>query len=172
MIFHRFFLPFFGCLLVSFWPPFEILVGVNFRCFFQSKNGVMFQSIFWRLLDGFWVPRPSKIKLSCTRDAHFRKITFFVLVSFFVEFWTPKASQNGPKIHQKIDQKINTILHWKKKPFYRKREPRWGPQGVPKREFWRSLGVSFSRPLPGTQNGCKMVSKWSQNGCKMGPKLT
>ena len=158
----------FGVISAPFWDPF----GSIFDVFFQSKIGLIFQSIFWRLLDGFWVPRPSKIELSCKRDAHFRKITFFVLVSFFLEFWSPKASQNGPKIQQKINKKSMKFYIEKRTTFYRKREPRWGPQGVPKREFWRSLGVSFPRPLPGTQNWCKMGPKWTQNTSKFKLKLS
>ena len=37
--FSSFFLLFFGCLLVSFWPPFEILLGSIFDVFFNQKLG-------------------------------------------------------------------------------------------------------------------------------------
>ena len=158
----------FGPIWEPFWDPF----GVKIQCFFSLKNALICWYPFWRLWDGFWVPRPSKIELSCKRDAHFRKITFFVMVPFFVEFWCPKASQNEANIHQKINQKINAILHWKKDHFLSKKGAQMGSQGVPKREFWRSLGVSFSRPLPGTQNGCKMDPKWSENRSKLELKLS
>ena len=145
-----------SAILVPFWDPF----GVNFRCFFQSKIGLIFQSIFWRLLDGFWVPRPSKIELSCIRDAHFRKITFFVLVSFFVEFWTPKASQNTPKIHQKINQKINTILHWKKDHFLSKRGAQMGSPRGPKTWILEVPWGVFFTTSP-------RYPKWMQNDTNM-----
>ena len=44
---------------------------------------------------------------------------------------------------------------------------RLGPEGFPKRDFWGSVGVSFSAPLQGTPNGCRMTPKWSQHDSKL-----
>ena len=163
---NHFFDCFFNCFfnvfssnLGPFWYPF----GINFQCIFSLKNALIFWCPFWRLWDGFWVPRPSKIELSCKRDAHFRKITFFVMVPFFVEFWCPKASQNEAKIYQKINQKINAILHWKKDHFLSKKGAQMGSQRGPKTWILEVPWGVFFTTSP-------RYPKWMQNGSKMEPK--
>ena len=52
------------------------------------------------LLCGFWESRHSKLELSCNRDAHFDKITFFAPVTFFDGNLTLTGPQNGVKGHQ------------------------------------------------------------------------
>ena len=100
----------FGVILGSFWEPFS----VNFRCFFRSKNALIFASISGGLLEGFWQARPSKMELSCTRNAHFDKVTFFVPEVVFDAKWSPKGFQNGAKKPLKIDQKSDAFFHRKK----------------------------------------------------------
>ena len=163
MIFHRFFLMFFGCLLVPVWLPFRMLLGSIFDVFVSIKNWSDFPIHFWRLLDGFWVSRPSKMELSYKRDAHFRKITFFVLVWFFLEFWSPKASQNGAKIQQKINKKIDEILHWKKDHFLSKKGAQMGSPRGPKTWILEVPWGVFSTTSP-------RYPKWMQNGSKINPK--
>ena len=117
-----------GPILAPFWAPF----GLNFRWFFQSNNQLIFQSIFGRLLDGFWVPRPSKIELSCKRNAHFQKITFFVPEVVFDAKWNPTSLQNGAKKLLKIDQKSDAFFHWKKYRFLMENGSQGEPKGTPK----------------------------------------
>ena len=97
-------------ILGSFWEPFCI----NFRCFFRSKNASVFGSLSGGLLEGFGQARPSKMRLSCTRNAHFDKVTFFVPEVFFDAKWSPKGLQNEPKKPLKIDQKSDAFFHRKK----------------------------------------------------------
>ena len=83
----------FGVILGSFWEPFCI----NFRCFFRSKNASVFGSLSGGLLEGFGQARPSKMRLSYTRNAHFDKVTFSVPGRISDAKWSPKGSQNGGK---------------------------------------------------------------------------
>ena len=50
------------------------------------------------------------MELSCKRDAHFDKITFFVPGTFFDANWTPKGSQNRIKRPFKIDEKSDAFF--------------------------------------------------------------
>ena len=47
---------------------------------------------------GFLPPRPSKMELSLTRNAHFRKVTFFAAGTVVNENLVEKDSQNGAKM--------------------------------------------------------------------------
>ena len=87
------------------------------------------------------------------------------MVPFFVEFWCPKASQNEAKIHQKINQKINAILHWKKDNILSKKGAQMGSQGSQNMNFGGPLGCLFHdhSQVP------KMDAKWVQNAVKIGP---
>ena len=82
-------------------------------------------------MDGLWVPRPSKIELSCTRDAHFRTITIFAQVPFLFKF----GPQQPPKIHPKsIEKSINKSIQFcigKSAKFHRTMGPRWRPKESP-----------------------------------------
>ena len=91
----------------SFWEPF----CVNFQCFFRPKNASMFASISGGLLEGFWEARPSKMELSCTRNVHFNKVTFFVPEVVFDAKWSSKGLQNGAKKPLKINQKSDASFH-------------------------------------------------------------
>ena len=94
----------------------------------------------------------------------FRKITFFVMVSFFVDFWSPTASQNGTQIHQKINQnKSMNLFIEKKTTFYRNREPRWGPQGSQNANFGGPLGCLF--------HDLSQVPKMDTKGVQNGPEI-
>ena len=172
MTFHRFFLVFVGCLLVSFWPPFEILLGSIFDVFFNQKLGWFSNPFF----DAFWMdfgsPDPPKLSSRVSETLIFEKSPFSSWYRFFLNFGLQKPPKMDLKSSRKSIKKSMKFYIEKRTTFYRKREPRWGPQGVPKREFWRSLGVSFPRPLPGTQNGCKMGPKWTQNTSKFKLKLS
>ena len=163
---------FFGCLLVPFWLPFEILLGSIFDVFFNQKLGWFSNSFF----DAFWTDfgslDPPKWSSRVSETLIFEKSRFSFWYRFLVNFAPQKRPKMEPKSIKKSIKKSMQFYIEKETTFYRKREPRWGPQGVPKREFWRSLGVFFTRPLPGTQNGCKMGPKWTPNTSKFNLKLS
>ena len=158
----------FGAILASFWDPFLF----KFRRLFQSKNGLIFSCLFDAFGMGFGSPDPPKLSSRVSETLIFEKSQFSVWYCFLLNFGLQKAPKMELKSTRKSIKKSMQFYIEKKTSFYWKREPRWGPQGVPKREFWRSLGVSFPRPLPGTQNGCKMGPKWTQNTSKFKLKLS
>ena len=80
-------------ILGSFWDPF----GLFFSLLFHLKKLIDFLMHFGMCLGGFWGSRPSKIELSCKRDAHFDKITFFAPCTFSDAKWSPTGSENTAK---------------------------------------------------------------------------
>ena len=81
------------------------------------------------LLERSWDARPSKMELSLTRNAHFRKITFFASGSFFDEFGRWKRCQNTAKIPPKNDKKINAFFTRKSIDFGAEMEVKGRPGG-------------------------------------------
>ena len=94
--------------------------------------------------------------------------------------------QNPSKNRWKIDRKINHFFdhvgikiasknrlknQWDfgsiLEGFWLPNGPILGPEGYPKRDFWASVGVSFSAPLQGTPNGRNITPKWSQTCLKI-----
>ena len=82
------------------------------------------------------------MELSCTRGAHFEKITFFVSDSFFYEIWLENESQKAAKMAPKTVQKSMVFFNEKKVHFLPKMEPKreakWD-QGATKRGTKRHL---------------------------------
>ena len=70
------------------------------------------------------------MELSCKRDAHFGKMSFFGTVGFFLEFWCRKASENEAKIHEKIPEKRMEFSIEKRSSFSRERDRKRSPKGV------------------------------------------
>ena len=95
-----------------------------------------------------------------------------IFTPIFRRFWLHFGTLLGPKTITKSIKNSMQFYIEKRTHFLSKKGGQMGSKGVPKREFWRSLGVSFSRPLQGTQNGCQMSSKWSQNSSKLELKLS
>ena len=115
---------------------------------------------------------PPKLSSRVSETLIFKKSPFSFWYRFLLNFGPQKRPKIEPKsIKKSIEKSMQSYIE-KRANFYRKREPRWGSQGVPKREFWRSLGVSFSRPLPGSQNPCKMGANFSQNRSNLKLKLS
>ena len=70
------------------------------------------------------------MELSCKRDAHFGKMSFFGTVGFFLEFWCRKASENEAKIHEKIAEKRMEFSIEKRSSFSGERGRKRSPKGV------------------------------------------
>ena len=70
------------------------------------------------------------MELSCTRGAHFEKITFFVSDSFFYEIWLENESQKAAKMAPKTVKKSMVFFIEKKTFFYPKLSPKGMPNGA------------------------------------------
>jgi len=122
------------------------------------------------------------MELSCKRDAHFDKITFFVPGTFFDAKWSPKGLQNGAKKAFKIYEKSDAFFDRKMHGFLVKNGALGEPKGTPKsrknHDVFSSPSQDPSRGVKWSQNDLKMEpkwgqmgSKWHQNGAKIGWKI-
>ena len=173
---RTYFRRFFKLVLGRFFIGFGGLLGAHFGFFFNVFS-MKKSTTFWdRFSEAFGrvsgTPDPPKLSSRVYETLIFEKSPFSFWYRFLLNFGLQKPPKMDPKSTRKSIKTSMQFYIEKRTTFYRKRESRWDPQGVPKREFWRSLEVSFSRPLQGTQNGCKMGPKWSQNRSKLELKIS
>ena len=138
--------------------------------FFRRKTWLHFGIGFRRLLEGFQDAWPSKIELSCIRNAHFDKITFFSPSRFLDAKWLPNASQNGPQKHKKTHQKNDAFFDRKNIDFLWKIEPTGDPKSTPKSRIFLNVVAPPSGDPPKLGLQRHLAPKWTQNDSKMEPK--
>ena len=72
------------------------------------------------------------MELSCTRGAHFEKITFFGSDSFFYEIWPESESQKAAQMAPKSIKKLMRLFMHKIMFLFMENGPQGDPTGTSK----------------------------------------
>ena len=136
----------------------------------MKKSTTFWDRFSEAFVEGFWDARPSKIELSCIRDAHFQKIAFFSPGRFLDAKCTPNASQNGPQKLQKTHQKNDAFFDPKKYRLFTKKGAHGDPKTTPKSTIFRDVVAPPLRDPPKLGLQRHLAPKWTQNDAKMDAK--